>query len=569
MARQRSRFSEFDDLSVEELAEVLAVDVAYEDTDPGERHEPEIRRWKPRLNPTQELAFNDSSDVVALYSEKFSGKSLTAEHCITRHLYSEWNAFFIVLGNNMAALKEGVGEDMTTLVLPTWSEGNREPPYIYDSFGILVPNPKAGQLMDEGLGLEWEPWKMDPVSKNLYMRVRNRFGGWSRIRMMAVPFGKQVEARIKGPAPSGVYLEEATDVDGKEYYTYPAMQLYRRRDIVGPQQFFLSCNPKKPSWVYDWLWGDCKVPKAEGREWPKDRIEPGIVRDKSIAVYYIPYSENRHNVNQKNREILEATLRNNTAMRDRLIGGLWTEVPSGDALFKDSFKEADHIHGKKLKGSGSGYYGITPLNTHPIIIGYDTGQVHVGISFLQCIETADGPFWIVFDELCFYGKKVKTQRLTRGLLVKMSYWCRRMNHTFDFIHVADEEAVSAFKPESGSTTAREIQDEAKEMIKLPQFSMLKAPRLSGCPKPPGSKAKRGELVAGLLDDQMLAVSSACDWHRQMFMHLIQDPDKPMEAVRGKYIHTYDSMSYPIYYRRFVRKNGFSVSDDSAVEVTTR
>lgn len=86
--------------------------------------------------------------------------------------------------------------------------------------------------------------------------MRNRYGGWSKLLLMSIMYSSQVEGRVKGPAPSGVYIDEITNCDGLEYYTYPAAQLGRRRNIAGPQQFCASCNPKGPShWVYKLFMG--------------------------------------------------------------------------------------------------------------------------------------------------------------------------------------------------------------------------------------------------------------------------------------------------------------------------
>ena len=86
--------------------------------------------------------------------------------------------------------------------------------------------------------------------------MRNRYGGWSKLLLMSIMYSSQVEGRVKGPAPSGVYIDEITNCDGLEYYTYPAAQLGRRRNIAGPQQFCASYNPKGPShWVYKLFMG--------------------------------------------------------------------------------------------------------------------------------------------------------------------------------------------------------------------------------------------------------------------------------------------------------------------------
>lgn len=553
-----------EDTPVDELASLLGVEIAEEDKAPGKKGaKAELEDWLPRLNPTQMEAFNDPSDVVAYYGPKYTGKSIGAGHKIIRHLFEEWDALYLILGASYSALSEGICHDINNLVLPTWRDGNREPPYIYKG-NLLVPNPRADELLDNGIGLEFTPWKLDPATKHMYCRVQNRFGGWSRIRAMSIPYAKMVEARIKGPAPSGVYLEEATDTDGKEYFTYPSLQLYRRRDIVGPQQYLLSCNPKKPSWVYDWLYQDCVV-ETGGRVWPNDKEKPGIRRDAGMAVYFVPYEENRHNVNQKNREKLETELRSNPILKARLVDGLWVEMPDGEALFKAQFSESKHIFGNRDLQRG-----LAPVKGYPIILGYDVGIVHTAVVFMQCIETVDGPLWIVFDELCFYSERVPTRRLTRALMEKMAYWQRRMEYQFEFKHIADDQATTHFNPSKGSVGARDLLDYSSEIIREDpkRFEGLVPIRIVGCPKPPGSIETRANLVMDVLHTSLIAISAQCKWVKSMMFNLPRAKDNPMEPANPhRYKHTFDALTYPMFFRRYVQTKGFIETSKNGAAVS--
>ena len=567
------------DEEIDLLASMFAADVEEDVYAPGEKAQAGQTHWMPRLNdPTQVEMFDDPSDVVCGYGPKYTGKTILFGHKIVRHCYQEWDALFIILGNSYGALSEGVCHDMTSLVLPTWAEGNREPPYIKDATGELIPNPRAGELMDEGIGLEYTGWKLDPNNKNLYLKIKNRFGGWSRIRVISSPHASEVEARVKGPAPSGIYLEEATNCGGKEYFTFPSLQLYRRRDIIGPQQFLLSCNPEDPSnWVYKWLWEDCVVTSG-GRIWPKDREKPGIQRDKAIAVYFVPYVENMHNVSQKNREMLQTNLRSDPILRSRLIDGKWVAYPSGEALFKHNFSEARHVMGNAKKR-----LGLMPVIGYPIVTSSDIGTRNTSFSFQQHIPTQLGTLVIVFDELCFHGEKIAFSRLAKGLLEKMRFWnewlrMKTLNPDdrtpegeavrlprWHFWHIGGDDATNAFNPSRGSTAAFDIETYSRLAIEADpvRYDGIEPIKIRGCPRPPGSIETRVSLTMDDLSDDLLVVSALCTWHCKMFIHLDRDKDDPMKPKpKHKYIHTLDALTYARLYRQLKMPMGFGQPDDT-------
>ena len=143
---------------------------------------------------------------------------------LVRHCYENQNALALVVSPSIRTGKEGVLHDLKTLVLPKWKEGM--------GLGILQPS-----------------WTLTPRTRHLW--ISNRFNGWSKVLLVSIPYKEAVEARIKGMSPSFIYVDELTNCNGREYFTYPAAQLNRRSNIEGPQQYTASCNPEGPSnWVY-------------------------------------------------------------------------------------------------------------------------------------------------------------------------------------------------------------------------------------------------------------------------------------------------------------------------------
>lgn len=561
-----------DDLEM--LAEAMAAEQDDEPFDPGEKHEPEKKPWKPILNQTQELAFNDNAQVIGLCGPKYSGKTITAAEIIVKHCYTEWNALYSILGVTIDALKDGVCEDLMSFVVPQWRDGNRQPRYIKKD-GILVPNPKAGELIDNGIGLEATGWKQDSQTKHIYMKIKNRFGGWSRVKVISIPHPQMIDERIRGPAPSGIYLEEATKCKTKAYVTFPILQLERRRDIVGPMQYVFSCNPEDPdNWVYKWMYQEVKVqPDMPGRYWPDDPEEPGIRRRTGVSFYFVPYHENAPNVSQKNRQLLDDELAADPILHERLVKGKWISYPSGEALFKNEFSEPRHMMGKAPDENGHNGRGLVPIEGYPIVIGYDYGLRSVGVSFQQIIETKEGPFIMIFDELCYHRLKIKSRRFAHAMVEKIRFWNEwlreetgRPELAWPIWHIAGDDATTTFRPNNDSVDAKDTQDNTRAIIEAEpeRYRGIEPFLIRGCPRPPGSISKRTDLLADAMIDNRFLVSQLCPWHRNMLFHLPADPDQPSVPKAGtKWKETFDAATYPSMYRHLKLPGGFFDANDSA------
>lgn len=567
-----------DDLEL--LGEALAAEMDDEPFDPGEKQEPKKRKpWKPLLNETQEIIFNDTAQVIGGVGPKFSGKTIAFGEKIIRHCFEEWNAMFTILGTSADALKDGICEDLMTLIVPQWRDGNREPAYLRRN-GVLVPNPNAGELIDGGIGLEATHWRQDNQTKHIYMKVRNQFGGWSRIKVISIPYPQQIDERIRGPAPSGIYLEEATKCRSNAYVKLPILQLERRRDIVGPQQFLFSCNPEDPeNWVYKWMYEEAVVQKSQpGRDWPLDRERPGIRRRESVSFYFVDYRENAHNVSQRNRQILEEELASDPILDARLRQGKWISYPSGEALFKNEFSEKRHMRGKVPNDKGNNGEGLLPIYGFPIEIGYDFGQRNLGVSFQHIFETDEGPFVYIFDELCFHRQRIKSQRIAYAMLEKLVFWTEWLRtdtgdprSAWSIWHIAGDDATTVYHPNSDSVDAKDMQDKTRAIIESDpeRYRGIDPFVIRGCPRPPGSVSKRTDLFAEAMMDDRFLVSHLCPWHRGMLFHLESDEDNPSEPKRSKWLETYDAATYPSMYRHLKLPGGFyDVHANDMCSVTT-
>jgi hypothetical protein len=452
--------------------------------------------WHPDLNPTQEIIFNDASNFILAYGEKGSGKTIGLLHRLTRHCYENRNALALIISPSIRTGAEGVLFDLESLVLPAWKEG---------------------------IDLEVTASRLDPNTKDRHLWIANRFGGWSKVLLVSIPYAEAVEPRIKAIAPSFIYVDELTNCKGREYFTYPAAQLNRRRDIEGPQQYTASCNPEGPShWVYH-IWFDECVDEDTGS------------RDSAFAVHHVPISENLHRLPQTYLASLERILAHDPIEQRRLIHGEWVDRPSGTALFKEYFQPHIHVKGDALSG-----HGLLPVKGHPIAIGYDLGQVNSSITFLQHVPTRDRLVWMVFDEVDSIGVKVLYKWLVKRVVERMDYWREKVGYNFKYIHISDDSAINQWHPGgSGSFDAWDVERFSDGQIKL-----------IPCPKGKGSVEARVRLLSAKLFQEEIFISAVCTNTTDMLIHLNSDKQNPTKPRRSKYLHKFDSLTYPIFKLEF-------------------
>lgn len=496
--------------SVELLAQYLGDQIEAGDAPPPPKGKPVLRGregWQPDLNHTQRLIFDDAANNILGASEKGSGKTLAFAHKAVRHAYENHNALVLLITPTIRTGNEGIWYELETLVLPHWSEG---------------------------IGLEFRNSALDPLTKDRHRWIRNRHGGWSKLLLMSIPHASMVEARAAGMSPSMIYVDELDKCDGIQYWTFLSGQLGRRKGITGPQQFCASCNPKGPShWVYKVFFENCINPDTG-------------VRKPNFSVYHVPIQENLHRLPAGYLERQHSIWANDEIMWKRLVEGIWVDVPTGDAIFRMQYRADIHIKGDAAKGTG-----LQPRPGYPVYIGYDIGQVWQGITFLQCIPTAVKNIWIIFDECDHLDEKVIYKVLAWEVIERMRYWRRRINYPLIYQHITDDSAINQFRPGGeGGYDAWEFEREFNKV--LAEFGAIGADgkvepaKMLGCPKGPGSIAARVRTIQNKLINQELFIGAQCGNTTECCRQLERDPKDPVVPKRSKYIHKFDSFSYPIF-----------------------
>lgn len=512
-----------------------------------------------------------------------SGKSVCACHKLVRHCYEAGDprrlepvtALALIIVRTYGAGDFGVWYDLEQLVLPAWRDGNRQPAWLYTgppegdrrNPDNWKENPHAFELMDGGIGLEYTATKHDVKTKASKIFIRNRFGSWSLVVMLSIPYAIQIIDRVKGPSPSFVYVEELTDTENQQYHSYPSAQLDRRRGTgITPHQYVASCNPAGPShWVYK-LWFE------------QNQCDDEEKRNPEFAYHHLPFIDNIPFVGPKYLTRLSSAFKHDPIEVARLIDGVWQDRPAGQPIFAGDWATAVHVKPAPGTQAHRNGLGLTPTFGFTILVGHDPGPVNYSVTFLQLITIAGQKLVAkVFDELNFVGKYMPYARVVNAVMRRMLFWAEYLNKlrppqlitsatqlpnsvtAIPFEHIADAAAFNQLTNE-GRFENVIIEDlsrnwhEQQAALKTPNINLITPIRMFPAPKGDDSVPARTQMVKHLLQTEALAVSARCTKLIEMFSLLESedprerkyDPNHAFRPKSGIYKHAFDSLTYPLF-----------------------
>ncbi len=524
-----------DGSAFEELGRVLAEEPPPPPPKKKKRKAGDDDGWRPILTPKQQEAFDSSARYILCDGEKGSGKTIGLLHKLVRHCYENDNALGLILVRvKSMATKGGAWDKLNNHILPRWKQGNRD---------------REGNILDEGLGLEYSDVKMD-AQHNEYIWIENAHGGWSMIVLISAPHAHQLRERIRGYEPSFVLVDELTSCDSILYLQAVAAQVGRREGIQGPQQYTAACNPEGPShWVY--------------KVWFEDAFDPTTgIWDKDYHRIHVPIEDNKPNLPDGYVENLIKLYKNDPIEAARMLRGEWIERPSGESLFRDIFIANMHV-----RPSPTSMERILPEPDFPMIIGMDPGSANNAFSFMQWLPTDGALKWVIFDEIVFTQRLIRYPVLVPALLRRVAWWNAytfgvkkgEPGKRFRVAWNSDNSAFNQFRAAAGSYDVLEFQKLANNPRPNGQQSLVKelglAPmNVTQAPKFKGSVPARVRLVSEILAGEQLVVSTGCPAHVAMFTKLESekgppgapyDPEAAQTPKRSIHVHPFDSMSYPM------------------------
>lgn len=473
--------------------------------------------WHPDLNPTQGKIFNSKKKFMLAYGERGTGKTIGALHKLVRHCYENRNALALIIVNVKRMAEEGgAWYKLNADILDTWKSGNKE----------IVDGDYTGKRLDKGIGLQFTEPKTN-TAKDIFIWIRNRFGGWSRVVLLSMPVESFIGDRVKGMEPSFILIDEGQTLESDAYFKFPVQQLSRRPGIR-LQQYIVCCNPDGPShWLYKKFWEDC--------------IDPDTGEmDPDYAKWHVPFQENQKNLNPEYIKTVMQAVKGDPIEEARMLRGEWIDRPSGEAIYKDYYEEGIHVAGSLKTGKR-----LCPIDGYTIQVGHDPGPANYSIHFEQLVLLDDGFLWIIFDELNFVAERRPYHYVARKLINRTKYWKQRFPGC-GWEHIADEAAFNQRNSRG--------KFDSQEMFELTEGQVKMKP----CPKGKDSVPQRVKMVMDYLGTGRILISDHCVKTKQMFMNLESkrvpkgqyDEFRGLIPKRSVHIHPFDSMSYPMFYYHF-------------------
>ena len=484
--------------------------------------------WLPRMSPTQTKIFYDERPYQLLYGERGSGKTIVALNKVVKHCVEYRNALAIICTLTRAGTTAG-GAWENLLSMETTHDDH--------PIGVL-------EVWREGFDLTYSEEYGDKAG-NKWVDVQTLDGGVSRIMQLSLNAPTQVFAKVKNMKPSLFFYDELTDNTTQDYFFKVIQQLGRRQGVPANKQYFLgACNPAaegEKHWVYKVFF--------EGRDSNGAVDINGTPYDKKYGVWHVPMTENVFMEDKESYidKVMQECKTDPTSY-DRNILGRWVPKMVGSAIFEGYFNKGHHVKGEEGK---SGLFPIPYENgiKNPIIVGHDPGEVNVAKVFLQRHRLGDKYFWRVLSSYATVGEKLTIEQTVKNLLDKMVALNKQAGVALPFMHIGDSAGWTHWNSQ-GDYTYKKYFEISKHLIEnFPKYKELTPVRVVDPKKTGGSKVERVNAVRDkLLSDEMV-ISATAEEVIQMFMMLKKkkdDVDEPLKTPSGE-IHTFDALSYPIYY----------------------
>src|ERR1041385_4755660 len=183
------------------------------------------RPYEPKLNPIQRQAYDAIHCHLynLLFGERYSGKTVVGCHALVDHCRENFNArALVIVPTGRQGEEGGAWHKLNTFIRAEWEQGGQ----------TLFTEPRQNKY------------------KDTYIWISNKYGGWSRVVLISMPFEGFVAPRVKGIEPTFVLVDEAQTLETDTYFKHLVQQL--GRDVhIAHQPIVYTANPAGPShWLY-------------------------------------------------------------------------------------------------------------------------------------------------------------------------------------------------------------------------------------------------------------------------------------------------------------------------------
>lgn len=480
--------------------------------------EPKI--WTPALFPKQVEIFNCYKHFVLASGPRRSGKTLGVIHRVVRHLWETPGAVVGVFSKILRTAKDtGVWQDFLNIVLPEWmgreldAEGNEVyVPKLYNKYGQPFEFTTIDSKGTAGA-------KSDSVTRSMYFKVRNYWGGESKLLLFSLDNENEATARLKQTRFSMIYVPELSEFKTDVMYKHGSQQL--RVGDFRNQQWIADTNPSEEgeeSWIYDLFYTQRTAENSK---------EPLVQKELALIEIFL---EDNPTLSEFDIASLRQAYSADEGEYQRNVNGLWVKGHGKiGRVFADLF--AHEIHVIKdfidIAITQSEFFG-----------GFDLGDTHHAAVMVERRRVMDNgvekSLWLVFEELVVLDQQVSTKDFTEMYVDKLREIEAFYGRKIPFVKFwSDDSSIVKYRASSDTYEYLVVREASNGEIDL-----------EGVQKTSGSVSARVRVMRQLLQENRIFVGENCQATIDMFTNMMRGGDKPI-SKESKHRHIHDAISYII------------------------
>lgn len=483
--------------------------------------------WHPDLSEKQLQLFNlgcngstehpSAPTIGMIDGARKTGKTIGVGYKWCRHLWDVPATRVALVSKTIKSANDaGVLKDLIDIVIPQWIESGIGFEFTTrDSNG--VPGPKV-----------------DPKTRTIYFKVRNRYGGEGEMQLVSLNHDAEVYEVFKNTRWSGIWLSEASHFkDGKVFRTL-AMQL-RMYHLKPWEHLFLGdTNPAEEGedhWFYKLAYLRKYADAGEEEDYAAQQFKRSLQR----ITFYL---EDNPWLTPDDIMWQRSLYKDDPGEYAREVDGKWVKGHGNQGKhFSDLFTPHVHIVGADTPEEGD-MIDVLPTTT-TLYSGWDIGSAdnHAAVALEKRLVNVDGldiSVWCALAELVSIGEKMQVREFALAFQLIMREIESKAGKRFEWIHWADDTALNVPRNSGAGFDALEVELATRGEISL-----------QGVAKPEGSVRNRVKIVRRLFRENRLYASSRCKALIEMFKELRKGSTQKEYVAWNIHKHPFDAFSYPI------------------------
>lgn len=451
------------------------------------------------LFPRQQQLFNAATEeeclrnhpnapaVILVDGGRQSSKSIGVANRVIRHMWeTEGARVALVVKILSSATDGGAFNDIMEIVLPWWFDAK-----IGCKFTTRNNKGSYGPITDS-------------QTRTIYFRITNFFGGESELRLFSLHNDSDVEAKFKTTRFSCFWFSELGNFKDPHVLRTTWNQLRMFHLPKHRHLWIADANPPEEGedcWFYQ-LFYNRRFEVAGIDKKVADGMTDGAKQfSKSLQLFHFNIEDNL-SMNQTDREVQRSLYAEDPGALARDYEGRYVKGHGNKGKhFADIFSPYQHVIGGQEGEQDQ--IALSP-DTTMLYTSWDIGgSVNHAATILEKrpFITPQGlkfSMWNVIDEVVYVHEQKRVADLGREVLAKMDGLDALYKKKFEWVHYADDTALTVWRASSGTYDYIELQLATNGRINL-----------SGVPKPHDSIQARVHLLRRLIMEMRFYVSYRC------------------------------------------------------------